>query len=252
MLQSLPFSSLWDAERGQYLVEAYLLGVAPSGNVFVRASAATDRAKTPRKRRLLAVGNPRLDRASKLPNLPGAEAEANAVAALYGPSQLLIGRQATKTAFVSSLRESDVVHFAGHAVAAGGQGEGALLLAPDPQAPGQGALYSVEIDRLDLHATRVVVLAGCRTAAGPTPRLEGALSLARPFLVAGVPSVVASLRDVDDQVAREFALALHRGLLAGAQPARAVREAQLALLRDADAARSHPSSWAGFVSIGGL
>jgi CHAT domain-containing protein len=193
-----------------------------------------------------------LNRASRLQDLPGAESEAKAIAALYGPSKLLIGRQATKTAFLASLPQSEIVHFAGHAVAGAELGEGALLFAADPPASAPVALYSAEIDRLDLRTTRVVVLAGCRTAAGAMSRLEGTFSLARPFLAAGVPSVVASLRDVDDEAVREFSVALHRGLLAGAQPARAVRETQLAFLRDSDPVRSHPSTWAGFVSIGGL
>jgi CHAT domain-containing protein len=78
------------------------------------------------------------------------------------------------------------------------------------------------------------------------------MSLARPFLAAGVPSVVASLRDVDDDVSLDFSMAFHRALLADGDPAQAVREAQLGFLRSGDAVRAHPSSWAGFVNVGGF
>jgi CHAT domain-containing protein len=251
LLQSVPFASLWDRESGRYLVEDYLLGTAPSGTVFVRAAAAEAGAASRRPSRLLAVGNPRLEPASKLPNLPRAEVEASTVASLYEQPELLIAKAATKAAFLSKLPASEVVHFAGHAAPGGDAGDGALLFAPDPRTQAPGPLHSWEIDGTNLRNTRVVVLAGCRTGTGATSRLEGALSLARPFLAAGVPSVVASLRDVDDDVSRDFSMAYHRALLTYGDSAQAVRQAQLALLRSGDATRAHPSSWAGFVNVGG-
>ena len=51
---------------------------------------------------------------------------------------------------------------------------------------------------------------------------------------------------------RRFFVAFHRALLAGAEPPQALRRAQIALVRDTDASRAHPSSWAAFVCIGGL
>ena len=251
-LQFVPFASLWDRESGRYLVEDYLLGTAPSGTVFVRAAAAAAGTLGSRPSRVLAVGNPRLERTSKLPDLPRAEAEATAVASLYGQSQLLTAKGATKAAFLSKLPTSEIVHFAGHAIPGGETGDGTLLFAPDPRTQTPGPLYPWEIERSHLRSTRVVVLAGCRTGTGATSRLEGALSLARPFLSAGVPSVVASLRDVDDDVSRDFSVTYHRALLSDGDSAQAVRQAQLTLLRSGDPARAHPSSWAGFVNVGGF
>jgi CHAT domain-containing protein len=98
----------------------------------------------------------------------------------------------------------------------------------------------------------VVVLAGCRTAAGAPSRLDGGFSLATPFLAAGVPNVVASLWDVDDVVSRRFSVAVHSSLLNEREPTRALHQAQVSLLRDPDPALSHPASWAGFVSLGGV
>jgi CHAT domain-containing protein len=252
LLQSLPFASLWDRERGRYLVEDYVLGMAPSGTFYVRAAAAAARTSRSRPSRVLAVGNPRLERASKLPGLPRAEQEASAVAGLYARPRLLTGAAATKAAFLSGLREAEVVHFAGHAKPGDEAGGGALLFASDRQAKLQGPLHPWELEDEDLRSTRVVVLAGCRTATGATSRLEGALSLARPFLAAGVPSVVASLRDVDDGVTRDFSVTYHRALLSDGDSAKAVRQAQLDLLRSGDPIRAHPSSWSAFVNLGGF
>jgi CHAT domain-containing protein len=97
-----------------------------------------------------------------------------------------------------------------------------------------------------------VVLAACRTAAGAVSRVEGALSLGRPFLAAGVPDVVASLWDIDDTVSRRFFVSFHRSLLEEGDPLLALRKAQIAFLHGDDASLAHPASWAGFICMGGL
>ena len=97
-----------------------------------------------------------------------------------------------------------------------------------------------------------MVLAGCRTAAGAISSTEGALSLGRPFLAAGVPSVVASLWDIDDAVSRRFFVTFHRALRVLGEPLLALQQAQISLLRDGDPSYARPASWAAFVCMGGL
>jgi CHAT domain-containing protein/tetratricopeptide (TPR) repeat protein len=254
VLQSVSFASLWDRRSGHYFAEDYLLASAPSGTVFVRASQAPALSSPRAETRLLAVGNPRLDRdqLKGLPSLPGAETEAAEVAALYANAELLTGRGATKTAFLSAARKSDIVHFAGHATSGDGLGAAQLLLASDPFAGANGVLLTSEVEPRDFQRTRVVVLAGCRTASGDVSRLEGAMSFARPFIAAGVPSVIASLWDVDDSVSRRFFVAFHRALLASGDPAEALRQTQIRFLHNADSTLSHPASWAGFAYVGGV
>ena len=255
VLQSVPFASLWDRKTGRYLVEDYLLEMAPSGTVFVRASqAATTSARGPMSRALV-VGNPQVDRRvwTGMQDLPGAEAEAIEIAGLYPRAELLTGSGATKAAFLQGMRDHQVVHFAGHAVSRSDAPSAArLVLAPDPRRGASGALSPSEVGQAGSGGTRLVVLAACRTAAGSVSRVEGALSLGRPFLAAGVPYVVASLWDIDDAVGRRFFVAFHRALLAGSEPPQALRRAQIALLRDPEASRAHPSNWGAFVSMGGL
>ena len=254
VLQAVPFASLWDRQNGRYLVEDYLLGVAPSGTILVRASTHAA-AKRGIAFHALVVGNPRVNRRMwvGLSDLPGAEAEAAEIAQLYPHSELLTGSAATKTAFLEGIRGNEVVHYAGHAVSSSDTAAAAsLLLAPDPQAGDSGALYLHGLGGSGLARTRVMVLAACRTAAGAVSRVEGALSLGRPFLAAGVPNVVASLWDIDDAVSRRFFVAFHRALLAEGDPVLALRKAQIALLRGNDASLAHPASWAAFICVGGL
>ena len=251
-LQSLSFASLWNRQTGRYLVQDYRLGRSPSGSVFVQASAAEARLKRSRTPRLLAIGNPRLAPGSGLARLRGSEIEATEVAQLYADSELLLDAAATKRAFLAGLGRSDIVHFAGHATQGESLGSGRLLLAPEPGARTGGVLRPDEIVSSDLERTRLVVLAGCRTATGERSRFEGALGVTRPFLAAGVPMVVASLWDVDDSSSRAFFLEFHRRFLAEGDAATSVRQAQLAFLQGNDPVLAHPSKWAGFVSFGGF
>jgi CHAT domain-containing protein/tetratricopeptide (TPR) repeat protein len=254
VLQSVPFASLWDRQTGRYLVEDYVLGVAPSGTVFVHASAGAGIARGGALRALV-VGNPQFDPHvwTGLSNLPEAEAEAAEIAGLYSRSELLTGPAATKPAFLRGVRGREVIHYAGHAAASADAPSTAhLLFAPDPRSGDSGALYLHDLGRGSLPGTRVVVLAACRTAAGDVSRVEGALSLGRPFLAAGVPDVVASLWDIDDALSRRFFVFFHRALLTEGDPLPALRTAQIAMLRDGDVSLAHPASWAAFICMGGL
>jgi CHAT domain-containing protein len=251
-LHTVPFSALWNRQAGTYLIEDHPIALAPSGAVFAIASdtAVARRQKAPR---LLAVGDPRLDpQTVDLPRLPGALKEAAEVAQLYREAEVLTGPAATPRAFLASLRRTHVFHFAGHAAKGDTPGSGYLLLAPDPEAQNPGSLFGYEIRSSDARGMRAVVLAACRSGTGTELSLEGTLSLARYFLAAGAPNVVASLWDVDDAVSRTFFVSFHRSLLAEEDPAMALRTAQLSLLNCSDAFLAHPASWAGFVSIGGI
>jgi CHAT domain-containing protein len=203
----------------------------------------------------LVVGNPSVDvrSRSRFPRLPGAETEATEIASLYQSADLLTGSQATKAAFVNGLRESQVVHFAGHATSTSGLSPTSLLLlAPEVSRSSSGTLELRELASLSIPRTRVVVLAACRTAAGAVPSVEGAMSLGRPFLAAGVPTVVASLWDIDDTISRHFFVAFHRALLADAEPALALRDTQIELIRSRDPVFAHPAAWAPFICMGGI
>ena len=95
---------------------------------------------------------------------------------------------------------------------------------------------------------QLVVLAACETAAGRTMRGEGAMSLARPFLVAGARTVVATLWPLDDRTSEALFTRLHRRYAEGASAAEALRAAQLDILNDSSLP---PGAWAAAISLGG-
>jgi CHAT domain-containing protein len=125
-----------------------------------------------------------------------------------------------------------------------------LILAGDGRRSGEIVLQ--DLVRSRPVRTRLMVLAGCGTAAGAPARGEGAISLAHAMLASGVPSVVGGLWDVDDRASRIFFVTFHRHVAAGMEPARALRATQLELWRSEDPALRSPATWAAFITYGGM
>jgi CHAT domain-containing protein len=126
---------------------------------------------------------------------------------------------------------------------------GLVLSLVDPAGrPQDGFLSLADIYNLDLTAD-LVVLSGCETALGREIRGEGLIGLVRGFLYAGSRRVVSSLWRVEDRATAELMARFYRAMLRGGEsPAAALRDAQLALLRQRR--WRQPYSWAGFVVQG--
>ena len=247
VLHAVPFAALTRRETGRYLVEHHALEIAPSLTMFMRTANSGDVKARPLESALV-VGNPRADTAA--PTLPDAEREARDIAALYDKRELLVDDEASKARFVERAPDFDVVHFAGHGVSNDEYPALSRLLLAGPSESSR-SLLAHEISAMRLTRTNLVVLAACRTSAGRIRRGEGVLSLARPFLAAGVPTVVASLWDVDDRASHALFVAFHRALRRGASVVDAMREAQLRALAESDQVLRDPANWATFVVIGG-
>jgi hypothetical protein len=95
---------------------------------------------------------------------------------------------------------------------------------------------------------RLVVLSSCESAGGRARVGEGVAGLTTAFLVAGAPSVVATLWPVDDRVTVHLMDRFYAGLAAGKGASDALQAAQEELRAQAETA--HPFYWAGFVLVG--
>jgi tetratricopeptide (TPR) repeat protein len=250
VLHRVPFAALKDRSTGRFLIESHPLAFAPSATLYANALERESSQRGTFRSPGLVVGEPAIDYSRFfLPSLPEAAAEARRLASQTG-SPLLLGKDAFKSAFLARAREADWIHFSGHTVV---DPQNTLLsvlvLAPGPDGD-SGALTAREIYGLHLGGTRLVVLAACETGNQYVPGSEGVTSLARAFLAAGVPTVVASLWSVDDRTTAELLDAFHRRLWDGADSVDALREAQLGMLRGGDAAGRSPRAWAAFEVIG--
>lgn len=263
VLNYLPFAALKSPDTSRYLIEDYDLSAAASGTLFTTLSAAAERKAGDRDEQLLSVGDPGFDTNSftSLRELPSTLDESSTVAGLYPKHKLLVREQATESATTTELQTADVAHLAMHFVA-NEQSEmlSGFPLTPEPSRAGidrgddrfDGFLQSYEICRLNLRRLRLVVLSACQTGIETQYRGEGAVGAARPFFIAGVPTVVASLWPVDSDAAEELMVQFHQHRRTGSQVTQALKQAQLDLIYGTDTRYRRPYYWAPFVAIGGL
>jgi len=250
-LHRLPFAALVNPKTGHYLAEERTLTISPSATLYLRSEQRGEQLASGALARVLVIGNPTLDSAATptLGSLKGTEREAAQIAGLYGVSPLL-GERATSAMFLRSAAEYEVLHIAAHGLLnRDAPAWSKLMLAAEPEG-GSGELHAWEIERLNLRQTRLAVLSACSAAGGTIWINEGVSSLARAFLAAGVPAVVAPVWDIGDEQAAALMFAFHRELRSGLDPASALRAAQLSLLHSTDPKLRLPANWAGFQVIG--
>lgn len=256
ILNYLPFAALTSPVTSHYLIQDYDLGAAASATLFVNLSALAQRKTDPRAESILSVGNPSFDRGffKSLRELPASLEESRAVAALYPKSRRLVREQATESATRAELEKADVAHLAMHFVLNEQSEElSGFPLAPETanNAGGfDGFLQSHEISSLNLHRMRLVVLSACQTGIERDYRGEGAVGAARPFFIAGVPTVVASLWPVDSDASAELMVKFHQHRRDGLRVTQALQMAQLEMIRGER--YRDPYYWAPFIAIGGL
>lgn len=170
--------------------------------------------------------------------LPGAAREATEIALRTG-GRLIEGADATVTKILAALRDADLFHYAGHAVADPDRPlEGSYLALAD------GALDARTIQRHSLPNAPLVVLSACDTGHGQALG-AGIVGLARGFQIAGAAGTVLSHWPVSDLSAEPLMLSFHKEL-AHATPAEALRRAALELRRY----YPDPVDWAAFSYFG--
>lgn len=257
-LHELSFAALVSPSQSCYFIDQYVLTWAPSASLFVLRGGQEPDTRGNGKR-LLSVGNPAFDRQkfASLSSLPAAESEAQNVAALYSQYRLLTGRAATKKAVINEMPHADVIHIAAHAEANFQLPMKSRLLLAASSSINQtteedgDALQAFEIYRLKLLRAPLVVLSACATGQGQTKRGEGVMSLARPFIVAGAKTVLASLWPVDSEATRELMVRFHRLRVTEQLPASiALRKAQQQMREHPSQNYQHPYFWAAFTCIG--
>lgn len=248
-LHAVPFRALPDPEGSGLVVENRAVGRMPGANLYFDLLDREAERPPRRPESLLVVTD--VPRSPLFPGLPEVRVRDDLarLRQLFPVVEVLRGPDATEQRLLDLLPAFEVVEFGGHAVVSDGGGPGAevgLVLAAGRDGAGDGWLTPDEIRLPDASRTRLVVLAGCRTAAGRASASEGVLGLARPLLAAGVRTVVANLWPLTDAEAAQVLSSMSRSL-AGAEAA-PLRRAQVEQLRRPNGSGSH--AWAGFVAWG--
>lgn len=192
----------------------------------------------------LIVGNPYLPESPGwlVPNLPGAEQEAQAIAATLD-STPLIGREATKYKVIQKAEDSSFLYFATHGISSSEDPLSNSFLMLSAENFEQGWWTAREIQITNLRA-EMAILSACQTGLGQTHD-AGIIGLSRAFQLAGVPRVVMSLWNVDDQATSQL-MQDFINYLTDYIPVEALRRAMLDLRKQ----YPEPSKWASFVLFG--
>ncbi|MFL6277344.1 MAG: CHAT domain-containing protein [Blastocatellia bacterium] len=262
-LNRLPWDALMSPDSERFLLEDYQVVLSPSATLFAVCTDFAAQKSDLREERILSVGNPGFDTHAfpQLRSLPAAADEAEEISGLYASRQLLIGPAARESTVREELARADLAHFALHCLINEQSAmRSSLVLAKepanttDPQAT-DGLLEAHEVYTLKAPRLRLVVLSGCQTGVERYYRGEGMIGVARAFLVAHVPLVVASLWPVDSDATAQLMIQFHRFRKAYRDhpmaTAEALRQAKLALLLETAGRYRQPFYWAAFQVIGG-
>ena len=182
--------------------------------------------------------------ASPEDELPGVAGAAGYAAGLLGAAAPLVGADATREAVLAALGSTPWAHFGCHAAADPTEPSGALLHLPSGE-----PLSVLEICRARPRSARLAFLAACGTARASERLTDEAIHITSAFLLAGFPTAVGTLWEIDsthaDHVTRDF---YRRASGDGADtPAHALHHTVRELRRRLP---DRPHVWAAYVHAG--
>jgi CHAT domain-containing protein len=243
-LHSLNFETLVvppakTAAKPHYWIEDVILTTAGSLQL-----AAPVEAKPSATASMLLVGDaPTVDPA--YPKLRYAADEVTKVAAQFKSPRILTGTKATPAAYAAAQPGGfDYLHFVAHGVASREEPlKSAVILGKDTTKTYR--LAATQIVKTPLKA-RLVTISSCYGVGSRNYAGEGLVGLAWAFLRAGADQVIAALWEVNDQTTPDLMREMYKGIQAGQEPAVALRNAKLTLVRSTGLGRK-PSFWGPFV-----
>ena len=238
-LHRIPFAAL--GARGETpLGERFSIARAPSLAIWRRLRSGP----TPGRGAALALVEPEVDD-PRLDPLTSAHREGEVLASVVA-TELRRGLQASEAFFAQAALEGvSVVHFGAHAVVDELHPDRAAVVLAPGSAEHDGLLQPRELAarRFD---DALVVLASCRSAAGPIVAEEGPMGLAHALFRGGARTVVASLWPLDDAAATAFFSRFYEVLGSGTT----VTDAVAITRRDLQTRGYGPEIWAGIVVLG--
>jgi len=218
------------------------VSVTTAGSLTLLAASLGRR--TQAGKRLLLIGDTE-QVSSEFPKLAQASTEMQTVEYYFprAESEVLQGKAATPSAYMSGHPDNfGYLHFVTHGTASLTKPmESAVILSPD----GDGyKLYARDIVAHRLQAN-LVTISACNGAGTRAYSGEGLVGLSWAFLRAGAHNVIGALWEVNDRSTPQLMDGLYGGLSGGKDPATALRDAKLSLLRSGTI-YSKPFYWAPF------
>lgn len=245
ILRRLPFAALRD-EDGTLLIEKTLLTIAPS-LAYTQPGTSRDASS--------AVVSASLSQSVDLPAgtfaaLPATAAEAQMAARVAprgGREQGIYLPDFTRADLASAFAVApiDILHLATHA-SFNGRSDRSFVVSSDGAILLSELRQLIENSQIGGELLTLIVLSACETALGDD---QASMGLAGAAVQAGAQSALASLWEVSDEGTARLMEEFYRNYAAGKGRARALREAQLALIRS-DGELADPRVWAAFILLG--
>ncbi len=174
-----------------------------------------------------------------LTSLNWSKKEVEGIGKLTNANKLLY-KEAKLGKFRMAANEYSGLHFSTHASSGKVDGTHPFIAFADT------ILELPDIYNLQLKAD-FTVLSACETSKGKEQTGEGVMSLARGFAWAGVPTVVASLWEVNDEATANIMIYFYKQLKKQQDIDTALRQAKLNYLNNSD---DSPYYWAPFILVG--
>jgi tetratricopeptide (TPR) repeat protein len=249
----LPFAAL-QRRDGAWMGDCWPLVYAPSAQTFAEIRQEPSYA-TLETSKILIVGNPVMPKVPMqdgveliLSALPGAEAEARAIAEALAQHHPLvrIGAEATEAEVKERVQTYNWLHLATHGIAYTSDPL-ASFVAFSPTDTENGLLTAREVAQNRYLPADLVVLSACQTGLGRVSG-DGMLGLCRAFLIAGARTVVVSQWSVSDLATAKLMLAFYQSYLHSGNKAIALQTAmqQVRSLPE----YQHPRFWSAFLAVG--
>jgi CHAT domain-containing protein/tetratricopeptide (TPR) repeat protein len=241
-LHAFNMETLVDPVTRRYWIESVTIETAGSLALLDQPQGSS------RADSMLLVGDPPAV-SEEFPRLTKAAEEMSLVQKHFiGACTTLKGAGATPEAYKNAKPGlQGYIHFVAHGIASRLRPlESAVVLANDGDSY---KLYARDIIKQKLHA-RLVTISSCHGAGTRAYTGEGLVGLAWAFLRAGAHQVIAALWEVDDNATPKLMDDLYAGIRKGQDPATALRNAKLILIRGGGVFRQ-PRYWAPFVLYSG-
>jgi len=237
-LQNLAFSSLIDPADNIFFGEKYPTRYYPSVDAVFQELVL----HTPKNNHLLVLAPGNVEGQDKLQHH---ELEAASISRHF-KTKVYLDNDVTKSLVTQELPQYKMVHFAGHARLDESLPDFSRLILAQDQS-GESSIFVHEIRKMDLRNLELVVLSACETGSTTDFNLNNEFTaLNAAFLAAGVDSVVATLRLVDDAIAYKIMAQFYIELSKGFRKDEALQRAQQYMRNDGAA----PEDWSSFVLSG--
>lgn len=235
-LRDVPMAALYRREKKRYLVQDYSIALTPGLQLIAPKTLNLSQGKT----LLAGVSEAR----NKLSALPFVKEELTQLSQLTR-GKMLLDRRFTRKALEENVKTSafSIVHLATHGQFSS-EAEKTYISAWDTKVS-VGQLSSALQGRDRSDPIELLVLSACETAEGDKRAVLGLAGLA---VQAGARSTLASLWSLDDEAGSKFIQKFYHALAEDKSRAKALQEAQVALLKDPQ--YRHPTNWASYVLVG--